>query len=107
MTFWIITSSLKKIYIDFYYGKKGIYIASAQTLPIIGVMQGDPHAGPAWDKKIFGALSKMRFKPNKVFPCLYLCEDYNGGDILISRQIDDFKVAAKDVVIIQKVIPDI
>ena len=98
---------LGKQYIDFYFAKTGIGLTPGHTLPTLHAMQGDPHAGPSWENTIAPALSDIFLKPNKIFPCLYRSTDYQGDDVIICRQVDNFKVSAKDKATVKKVMADI
>ena len=70
-------------------------------------MQGDTPTGPAWEKTISPALFSMLIKSNKICPCLYRTTNYHREEVIICRQVADFKVAVKDEATVQKVMNDI
>ena len=84
-----------------------IHLTPGQSLLILWEMQGDPRTGPAWGKTIVPIFSEMGFKPNTIFPCVYLAQNYHGDKVIICRQVNNFKVSAKDEATVQTVMANI
>ena len=74
------------------------------VIPIKHALQGHKRAPRLWDKHISKIIiDEMGFKATTHEPCLYYKHDGVDGLVLICRQVDDFAVAGKDPLVIDKV----
>eukprot|EP00957_Ditylum_brightwellii_P162712 12390552-Ditylum_brightwellii.AAC.1 len=65
------------------------------VLPVLSALQGHPESGALWAKTVEEIIVPLRFTRTKHDNALYIGL-YIGEEILICRQVDDFKFAAKN-----------
>ena len=90
-------------YQEWYMTKHGKRIELGMLLPVQHALQGHPESGRLWQEKIDPILARMALTNSKIAPCLYRGM-YEGKEVLVCRQVDDFKIAAADRVTVDRVI---
>ena len=90
-------------YQNWYRERHGKHVDLDMLLPVQHALQGHPESGRLWQEKIDPALAKLGFVNSKVAPCLYR-GDFEGEEVIICRQVDDFKIGSAKRTAIDKVI---
>ena len=68
-------------------------IDTSYVLPVQHTLQGHPESPRLWESHINAKLLEMGFQNSAHAPCLYY-GTYNGEEVLILRQVDDFSVSS-------------
>ena len=78
----------------FYQKEYGIEIKDDKVLPIVRMLQGHPEASAVWDQFIIEILSKIRFV-SATHELSISRAIIDGKEVLLARQVDDFRFAAE------------
>jgi hypothetical protein len=77
--------------------QKGINVEEGDVRPVLCALQDSPESGPLWADKVESyILGDLRFTTTMHEQCPYIGA-FAEQPVMIGRQVDDFKVAAKSV----------